>query len=75
MPGRMGGQQVTVQNVKVMRVDDEHGIIVLHGMSIYPSICSAPPCRGLFERWMYVCTDKKLIITVVMFAKRLHKWP
>lgn len=31
MPGRMGGQQVTVQNVKVMKVDDEKGILVLNG--------------------------------------------
>ena len=34
MPGRMGGQQVTVQNVKVLKVDDEKGIVVLNGMSI-----------------------------------------
>ena len=31
MPGRMGGQQVTVQNVKVMKVDKENGLVVLHG--------------------------------------------
>ena len=31
MPGRMGGQQVTVQNVKVIKVDDEKGLVVLHG--------------------------------------------
>ncbi len=31
MPGRMGGQQVTTQNVKIMKVDAEHGILVLHG--------------------------------------------
>lgn len=28
----MGGQQVTTQNVKVMRVDEEKGIVVLNGM-------------------------------------------
>ncbi len=32
MPGRMGGHQVTTQNVKVMKVDDEKGIVVLNGM-------------------------------------------
>ena len=32
MAGRMGGQQVTTQNVKVMKVDDEAGIVVLNGM-------------------------------------------
>ena len=31
MPGRMGGHQVTTQNVKVMRVDEEKGIVVLNG--------------------------------------------
>ena len=32
MPGRMGGQQVTTQNVKVVKIDDEKGIVVLNGM-------------------------------------------
>ena len=31
MPGRMGGHQFTTQNVKVMKVDDEKGIVVLNG--------------------------------------------
>ena len=31
MAGRMGGQQVTTQNVKVLKVDQEKGIVVLHG--------------------------------------------
>jgi large subunit ribosomal protein L3 len=31
MPGNMGGQQVTVQNVKVLKVDAEKGILVLNG--------------------------------------------
>jgi len=31
MAGRMGGQQVTVQNVKVLKVDDENGLVVLNG--------------------------------------------
>ena len=31
MPGRMGGQQVTVQNVMVHKIDDEKGLVVLHG--------------------------------------------
>ena len=33
MPGRMGGHQVTAQNVKVMKVDDDKGIVVLKGTS------------------------------------------
>ena len=31
MPGRMGGHQVTTQNVKVLKVDDDKGIVVLNG--------------------------------------------
>jgi large subunit ribosomal protein L3 len=31
MPGNMGGQQVTIQNVKVLKVNAEKGIIVLNG--------------------------------------------
>lgn len=31
MAGRMGGQQVTTQNVKILKVDEEKGIVVLHG--------------------------------------------
>ncbi|KAL9125310.1 MAG: hypothetical protein Q9217_005468 [Psora testacea] len=38
MPGRMGGQQVTTQNVKIMRVDGEKGIVVLNGL-----FTSGPP--------------------------------
>ena len=33
MPGRMGGQQVTVQNIKVLKVDEENGLVVLNGSS------------------------------------------
>ena len=33
MAGRMGGQQVTTQNVKVLQVDEEKGIVVLYGMN------------------------------------------
>ena len=33
MPGRMGGHQVTTQNIRVMKIDDEKGIVVLSGTS------------------------------------------
>ncbi|KAI9798712.1 MAG: hypothetical protein M1825_005039 [Sarcosagium campestre] len=42
MAGRMGGQRVTVQNVKVMMVDEEKGIIVLNG-------CIPGPKRGIVK--------------------------
>lgn len=32
MAGRMGGQQVTVQNVKVLKIDDANGLVVLNGL-------------------------------------------
>ena len=34
MAGRMGGQQVTTQNIKVMKVDGEKGILVLNGRRV-----------------------------------------
>lgn len=37
MPGRMGGHQITTQNVKVLKVDEEKGLVVLNGIDIqYP---------------------------------------
>ncbi|KAL9061982.1 MAG: hypothetical protein Q9157_009224 [Trypethelium eluteriae] len=33
MPGRMGGEQVTIQNLKVLKVDEENGLVVVNGMS------------------------------------------
>ena len=37
MAGRMGNHQVTTQNVKVMKIDDEKGLVILNGE---PSSCS-----------------------------------
>lgn len=31
MAGRMGGQRHTVQNLKVLKIDDENGLVVVHG--------------------------------------------
>ena len=31
MAGRMGGQRVTVQNVKVLKVDEPNGLVILNG--------------------------------------------
>lgn len=36
MPGRMGGQQHTVQNLRVLRVDDENGLVVVNGKPPLP---------------------------------------
>jgi large subunit ribosomal protein L3 len=42
MPGRMGGQQVTHQNCKVLKVDQEKGLVILHG-------CVPGPKGGLVK--------------------------
>ena len=39
MPGRMGGNQVTIQNVKVLKVHAEKGILVLNGCIAGPNGC------------------------------------
>ncbi|PKS12150.1 hypothetical protein jhhlp_001448 [Lomentospora prolificans] len=39
MPGRMGGNQATVQNLKVLKVDNELGIVVVHGGVPGPKGC------------------------------------
>jgi len=39
MAGRMGNQFVTVQNLKVMKLDDENGIIVVKGLVAGPKGC------------------------------------
>jgi len=35
MAGRMGGQQVTVQSLKVLSVDAENGLVVVNGKDIF----------------------------------------
>lgn len=39
MAGRMGGQQATVQNLEVLQVDNELGIVVVHGAVPGPKGC------------------------------------
>ncbi|KAI4600610.1 54S ribosomal protein L9, mitochondrial [Pestalotiopsis sp. 9143b] len=39
MPGRMGGERVTVQNLKVLKVDNEMGIVVIKGHVAGPKGC------------------------------------
>lgn len=42
MAGRMGGEQVTVQNLRVLKVDAETGIVVVNGTSTWG--CDAMRC-------------------------------
>ncbi|KAI1855148.1 hypothetical protein JX265_006710 [Neoarthrinium moseri] len=39
MPGRMGGERVTVQNLRVLKVDNEQGIVVIKGHVAGPKGC------------------------------------
>ncbi|KAH8811784.1 translation protein [Xylogone sp. PMI_703] len=51
MPGRMGGQQVTVQNVKVLKVDAEKGIVVLNGCIAGPDGCIVKIQDAIKKPW------------------------
>ncbi|KFY06315.1 hypothetical protein V491_08714, partial [Pseudogymnoascus sp. VKM F-3775] len=51
MPGNMGGQQVTVQNVQVLKVDAEKGIIVLKGCVSGPKGCVVKLQDAIKKPW------------------------
>lgn len=38
MSGRMGNERVTIQNLKILKVDEENGFVVVNGTS-NPIIC------------------------------------
>ncbi|KAL5345879.1 hypothetical protein ACLOAV_008905 [Pseudogymnoascus australis] len=56
MPGNMGGQQVTVQNVQVLKVDAEKGIIVLKGCVSGPKGCVVKLQDAIKKPWPNVPT-------------------
>lgn len=51
MPGNMGGQQVTVQNLKVMKVDKENGIVVVNGCVPGPKSCTVKLQDAIKKPW------------------------
>ena len=51
MPGRMGGQQVTTQNVKVLKVDIEKGLVVLNGCIAGPDGCIVKIQDAIKKPW------------------------
>ncbi|TAQ88060.1 hypothetical protein B7494_g3618 [Chlorociboria aeruginascens] len=51
MPGRMGGQQVTVQNAKVLKVDVEKGVVVLNGCVPGPKGCVVKIQDAIKKPW------------------------
>ncbi|KAK4928836.1 hypothetical protein LTR28_011828 [Elasticomyces elasticus] len=51
MPGNMGGEQVTMQNLKVMHVDAANGIVVVHGCVPGPKKCIVKLQDALKKPW------------------------
>ena len=51
MPGNMGGQQVTTQNAKVLKVDEAKGIIVLNGCIAGPDGCIVKIQDAIKKPW------------------------
>ncbi|KAI4117715.1 MAG: hypothetical protein LQ345_002109 [Seirophora villosa] len=51
MAGRMGGNQVTTQNVKVVKVDDEKGLVVLQGSIAGPDGCLVKLSDAIKKPW------------------------
>jgi large subunit ribosomal protein L3 len=51
MPGRMGGQQVTVQSLKVLKVDPENGFVVLNGSIAGPKGCIVKIQDAIKKPW------------------------
>ncbi|KAI0378330.1 translation protein [Hypomontagnella monticulosa] len=59
MPGRMGGERVTIQNLRVLKVDNESGIVVVNGHVAGPKGCivmlsdaikKPPPAETFIEK-------------------------
>ncbi|KAL8712566.1 MAG: hypothetical protein Q9220_003097 [cf. Caloplaca sp. 1 TL-2023] len=57
MAGRMGGHQVTTQNVKVVKVDDEKGLVVLHGCIPGPDNCLVKLSDAIKKPWPTIPTN------------------
>ncbi|KAL8679367.1 MAG: hypothetical protein Q9186_004333 [Xanthomendoza sp. 1 TL-2023] len=56
MAGRMGGHQVTTQNVKVVKVDEEKGLVVLHGCIPGPEGCLVKLSDAIKKPWPNIPT-------------------
>lgn len=51
MPGRMGGQQVTIQNLKVLKTNPNNGVIVLAGCVAGPKGCYVQIQDAIKKPW------------------------
>ncbi|RAL64065.1 hypothetical protein DID88_003253 [Monilinia fructigena] len=51
MAGRMGNHQVTIQNVKVLKVDAEKGLVLLNGCIAGPDGCVVKIQDAIKKPW------------------------
>ncbi|CAL3972558.1 hypothetical protein PZA11_004355 [Diplocarpon coronariae] len=51
MPGRMGGNQVTIQNLKVLKVDAANGLLILNGCLAGPKGCIVKIQDAIKKPW------------------------
>jgi len=61
MAGRMGGQQVTVQNLKVLKVDPINGLVVVNGCVSGPKGCIVKLQDALKKPWPEVPSIPKVL--------------
>ncbi|POS87928.1 hypothetical protein EPUL_000195 [Erysiphe pulchra] len=62
MAGRMGGNQVTIQSVKVLKTDTERGLIVLSGCIAGPKGCIVQIQDAIKKPWPLIPVAKKMDI-------------
>ncbi|KAL9095697.1 MAG: hypothetical protein Q9165_002129 [Trypethelium subeluteriae] len=51
MPGRMGNEQVTIQNLKVLKVDEENGLVIVNGSVSGPKGCLVKIQDAIKKPW------------------------
>ncbi|KZF25498.1 mitochondrial 54S ribosomal protein YmL9 [Xylona heveae TC161] len=57
MAGRMGNEQVTVQNVKVLKVDEEKGLVIVNGAVAGPKGCIVKIQDAIKKPWPEIHTS------------------
>ncbi|TGO50912.1 hypothetical protein BCON_0173g00110 [Botryotinia convoluta] len=69
MAGRMGNHQVTIQNVKVLKVDAEKGLVLLNGCIAGPDGCVVKIQDAIKKPWPKVASIPALLEEVKEPAK------
>ncbi len=81
MPGRMGGQRVTVQNLAVLKVDNEMGIVVVKGavggprgclVQIQDAVKKPPPSHEFVEESAQLLLERSPDAVEQLKAARLR---